>query len=252
MNLKEKKIVFIDLDGTLINTKSGAKFPKGIWDMELNFKVLDQLKKMSPSAILIVTNQGGLQLGIVNEVLFQHKFLYVISCMQEYIVGNESFTYIAGKLCKDNNEACEHRKPNTGMLKDFLSEFSEKIFKGIDKKECIMIGDASGLKESFSDSDLKTAINFGIDYMDVHEFEKFKIEERTYNIYDKDFNIVLSDISEEEKKKFFEDKSEEEKDNFSYAPYRWIAPDIQKMREIEEENKKASNKNKKNNMKVVK
>lgn len=31
-------------------------------------------------------------------------------------------------------------------------------------------GDASGLEGQFSDSDKKTAENFGIDYMDVSEF----------------------------------------------------------------------------------
>lgn len=33
-----------------------------------------------------------------------------------------------------------------------------------------MIGDASGKEGSFSDSDKKTAENFGIDYMDVQDF----------------------------------------------------------------------------------
>lgn len=39
-----------------------------------------------------------------------------------------------------------------------------------DEKDCLMIGDASGLEGQFSDSDKKTAENFGIDYMDVSEF----------------------------------------------------------------------------------
>ena len=33
-----------------------------------------------------------------------------------------------------------------------------------------MIGDASGKEGQFSDSDKKTAENFGIDYMDVDDF----------------------------------------------------------------------------------
>ena len=33
-----------------------------------------------------------------------------------------------------------------------------------------MIGDASGKEEQFSDSDKKTAENFGIDYIDVNDF----------------------------------------------------------------------------------
>ena len=41
---------------------------------------------------------------------------------------------------------------------------------GLSEKDCLMIGDASGLEGQFSDSDKKTAENFGIDYMDVSEF----------------------------------------------------------------------------------
>ena len=38
------------------------------------------------------------------------------------------------------------------------------------KKEMIMIGDASGKPGDFSDSDKKCAENFGIDYIDVRDF----------------------------------------------------------------------------------
>ena len=34
----------------------------------------------------------------------------------------------------------------------------------------VMIGDASGKEGNFSDSDKKTAENFGIDYIDIDDF----------------------------------------------------------------------------------
>ena len=57
--MKNYKILFADLDGTLIKTKSGETFPKGIQDMEIRFDVLDAIKKLNPDYILIVSNQGG-------------------------------------------------------------------------------------------------------------------------------------------------------------------------------------------------
>lgn len=51
-----------------------------------------------------------------------------------------------------------------------LDKFWRTIPYFIKKEDCLMIGDASGLEGQFSDSDKKTAENFGIYYMDVHEF----------------------------------------------------------------------------------
>jgi hypothetical protein len=36
-----------------------------------------------------------------------------------------------------------------------------------------MIGDASGKEGQFSDSDKKTAENFGIDYLDIEDFKQW-------------------------------------------------------------------------------
>ena len=39
--MKKYKVLFCDMDGTLIETASGETFPKGIWDMKFKFDVLD-------------------------------------------------------------------------------------------------------------------------------------------------------------------------------------------------------------------
>ena len=167
MDITKKKVIFIDMDGTLIDTVSGKTFPEGVWDMKLKMEVFAQLKKLHPQAVLIVSNQGGIELGHVHPAMFQPKFIYVIACLQSYIGLN---TLVAGQFCPYNDKKHPKRKPNPGMLEDMLAEFTHNTGITISKEDCLMIGDASGLEGQFSDSDLKTAENFGCDYLDVTEF----------------------------------------------------------------------------------
>lgn len=167
--MKNYKILFADLDGTLIKTKSGETFPKGIWDMGFRFDVLDAIKILQLDYILIVSNQGGIESGFVDKYSFQSKSEYIVRAIQEYC---ECRCYC--EYCESNNKQNYYRKPNTGMLDKLLQEVQTKWFRGKDiiKEDCLMIGDASGKEGQFSDSDKKTAENFGIDYLDVDDFVK--------------------------------------------------------------------------------
>lgn len=49
--MKKYKVLFCDMDGTLIETASGETFPKGIWDMKFKFDVLDVIKNLNPKVI---------------------------------------------------------------------------------------------------------------------------------------------------------------------------------------------------------
>lgn len=162
--MKNYKILFADLDGTLIKTKSGETFPKGIWDMEFRFDVLDAIKKMKPDYVLIVSNQGGINIGIVDADNFQVKLEYISRAIREYC---RCKTYC--EYCKTNDPKDSYRKPNVGMLNHLTERYIGDDFEYI-KSVSLMIGDASGKKGQFSNSDMKTAINFGIDYMDVDDF----------------------------------------------------------------------------------
>ena len=75
--MKDYKIIIADLDGTLIKTISGETFPKGVWDMQLRFDVLDKIKEMSPRYVFIVSNQGGIEKGFVAKDAFCAKIEYV-------------------------------------------------------------------------------------------------------------------------------------------------------------------------------
>lgn len=162
--MKQYEVIFADLDDTLINTINGKTFPKGIWDMKLNFDALDAIQKVNPEYLLIVSNQGGIEKGFVDENNFHAKLEYIERAISEYCNCECCAMY-----CATNDKTDPYRKPNTGMLEDLLEicvgDNSDYI-----KQKSLMIGDASGKEGQFSDSDKKTAENFGIDYMDIKDF----------------------------------------------------------------------------------
>lgn len=162
--MKNYKIIFADLDDTIIKTKSGQIFPKGICDMEFRFDVLNKIKEIHPDYVLIVSNQGGIENGFVSADNFHSKSEYIRRSVSEYCECECHCVY-----CSYNDKSHPWRKPNTGML-EFLSEkYVGDDFDYI-KSVSLMIGDASGKEGQFSDSDKKTAENFGIDYLDVEDF----------------------------------------------------------------------------------
>ena len=165
--MKEYKVIFIDLDGTLIDTISGETFPKGIWDMQIRFEVLDKIKEIKPKCLLIVTNQGGIEKGFVNRRNFEFKMEYLCRSIKEYTEIPVEYSY-----CENNDPNHKYRKPNIGMLDSLIYKMINRgiIKNGIETDKMLMIGDASGKEGQFSDSDKKTAENFDIDYIDVNDF----------------------------------------------------------------------------------
>lgn len=164
LKMKNKKILFADLDGTLIKTKSGETFPKGIWNMEFRFDTLDAIKELNLEYALIVSNQGGIERGFVDENAFTAKLQYILWAIQDYC-GCKCY----GTYCISNDKSNPYRKPNTGMLYHLTERYVGDDFEYI-KSVSLMIGDASGKEGQFSDTDKKTAENFGIDYIDVDDF----------------------------------------------------------------------------------
>lgn len=161
----KKKVLFADLDGTLITTISERTFPLGIWDMKFRFNTLDAIKNYGFECLYIITNQGGIEKGFVDERHFtKGKMNYIQFALEEYLGIPVGYQY-----CHLN--CGNYRKPNTGMLENACRQIT-KWGIGVNKRDMLMIGDASGNPGQFSDTDRKTAENFGIDYMDVYDFTR--------------------------------------------------------------------------------
>lgn len=166
---RHKKVLFADLDGALIDTILGNTFPKGIWDMQFKFDVLTAIKNYGFEILIIVSNQGGIEQGFVDERHFcKGKMNYIRFAIMEYLGIPVEYDY-----CKFNDKCNYFRKPNIGMLENTCFKYLPKHNIIARKDEMLMIGDASGKEGQFSDSDKKTAENFGIDYFDVEDFKQY-------------------------------------------------------------------------------
>ena len=167
IDFENKKVLFIDLDSTLIKTISGKTFPEDITDFRIQLPVLDKIIEKLPNLkrFFIVTNQGGLKSDDAKGN-FKAK-LYAIEDICESYLGNNlnNFYGSDSMYCSSMDKTDPCRKPNTAMLESLFEEWEVES-----KDECIMIGDASGKPGDFSDSDKKCAENFGIDYIDVRDF----------------------------------------------------------------------------------
>lgn len=162
--MKKYDVLFADLDDTLIETISNGIFPTGVWDMKFKFEVLEAIKKFHPKFVLIVSNQGGIEEGFVDADNFKAKTQYIIASIAEYCDCKCAMAY-----CASNDKENPYRKPNTKMLEYLTENYVGDDFDYI-KSVSLMIGDASGKEGQYSNSDKKTAENFGIDYMDVEDF----------------------------------------------------------------------------------
>ena len=162
--LIKKKVLFIDLDDTIITTISGNTFPTDVTDFKIRKEVLDKIVEIFPTLyyVEIVSNQGGIP-QFVDEQDFIGKIKAIESFMQKYLRNHTGRNIFVNSLyCPSNAEICM-RKPNTGMLESYSSW---------NKSELVMIGDASGKEGDFSDSDKQCAENFGIEYIDIEDFLK--------------------------------------------------------------------------------
>lgn len=164
--MKKYKILFADLDDTLIKTHTGKTFPQGIWDMELKYDVFNKIKELEPEYIFIVSNQGGIG-QFVNEADFIKKMDYVEACLNTYC-KHPKLKSVQSMYCPSNDKNDEYRKPNAGMLDYFVKQ--NKLLNKYSKEDMLMVGDASGKEGQFSNTDLKTALNYGITYLDVGDF----------------------------------------------------------------------------------
>ena len=69
-NFFNQKVLLCDLDGTLIVTKSGKTFPENENDWKFKPRIKEAIQEYNPKYIFIISNQGGIEKGFVDERKF--------------------------------------------------------------------------------------------------------------------------------------------------------------------------------------
>ena len=148
------KVLFCNLDGTLIETRSGRPYPLHSQDWKFIDKTLECINHYHKKGYLIciISNQDGVAAGYVHEDVFIAKIEDVCKRIEKHLsIPVNTINYV---YCTDL-ESFNH-KPKPGMAYEFA------IDREADLRGSVMVGD--------SDVDKDFAFNAGIGkYMNLNE-----------------------------------------------------------------------------------
>ncbi|KIJ54541.1 hypothetical protein M422DRAFT_41811 [Sphaerobolus stellatus SS14] len=154
--IPSSKVAAFDLDGTLIKTKSGNRYPKDshdwVWWRGDVKKKLEGLVA-DGYTIVIFSNQGSSKKKTIDE--WKAK-IPLISAQ----ISTVPFRIFAANLHDF------YRKPMPGMF----HEFEKLNITQIDKEASFYVGDAAGRPGDHSDSDRKFALNVGLRFYTPEEY----------------------------------------------------------------------------------
>lgn len=159
------KILGVDLDGTIITTKSGRTFPQNEFDWRLLYPVIPQILEQYHSdgfKLVIFTNQKGIQNGKVDAGSFKRKIEKILS---SFTIPAQVYVSLGTMM---------YRKPCIGMWNYMEKEENGGI--AVNRPESIYVGDAAGRvatkgrKKDFSTADRLFAMNIGVQFFTPEEF----------------------------------------------------------------------------------
>ncbi|GLC56035.1 hypothetical protein PLESTB_001057500 [Pleodorina starrii] len=147
------KIAGVDLDGTMVNTKSGAQFPKDAADWKwFNKATPDVIRSYHDRGfkVVIFTNQGGIKSAVTG------KMAEKVKGRIDAVVGELGIPCQVFAATMDD----QYRKPEGGMWEFFTQNANGGVQP--DLSNSFFVGDAAGRPGDFAESDKGFAAAVGI------------------------------------------------------------------------------------------
>lgn len=166
------KAVFADLDGTLVRSKSGKKYPENTDDWILDLTLLDAIyaymfRNLS-GTLCIISNEEGVEAGMVTRDNVMARLTKIKNAIADYFLDKYSYNLKIDFAASFTNDPTDFmRKPNPGL------GYKLAIANNLILSQCIMIGDSSGREDDSSDIDEGFASNCVMNYFDVENFVMF-------------------------------------------------------------------------------
>jgi bifunctional polynucleotide phosphatase/kinase len=169
-----------DLDGTIIETKSGKKFAEDSHDWKFLPGVLEKFTQIASNGdyfMVIISNQASIRSATIDKVpMFSKKLENVIGELAKVFNerNNKLYVFSVFSLYKDD---IFYRKPYPGswdIIKAYIP-LKESL------KEIVYVGDACGRPQDTSSVDIKFSRNTNMGFMTPEEFfrDDTKVYERT-------------------------------------------------------------------------
>eukprot|EP00904_Undaria_pinnatifida_P003137 jgi/Undpi1/12824/HiC_scaffold_7.g02491.m1 len=177
-------ILAFDMDGTLIKTKSGARFGDSVGDWQLLHPSIPTVLRSWHDRgykVAIISNQHGVGTGKVDKTMLKAKVQAVIKALGvpvEALLACQNDYYRKPRLgcwellTKSNDNDGTNNSTNNN---DSDISNGRKGFEVV-KEACLYVGDAAGrpkqgtYKKDFSAGDLKLALNAGIPFQTPEQF----------------------------------------------------------------------------------